>query len=117
LTKISDRTLNIDEELCVSFIGWQKVFDRVNWTRLIQFLKRIGSDGGERRLICRLYMDRSIKIRLEQGDTRGVRLGCLGFVSVLLLLISALDTVMSANTVFPAEKLMCSSELASQGTF
>jgi hypothetical protein len=31
---ISERTLEIDEELSVCFIHWQKTFDRVNWTKL-----------------------------------------------------------------------------------
>jgi len=30
---ISERTLEIDEELSVCFIDWQKAFDRVNWTK------------------------------------------------------------------------------------
>ena len=83
----------------------------------MQILKGIGIDGRERRLISRLYLDLSVKIRLKQDDTREVRQGCLGFVSVLILLISAVDSVISANTLFPAEKLMCSSELASERTF
>jgi hypothetical protein len=29
---ISERTLEIDAELCVCFIDWQNAFDRVNWT-------------------------------------------------------------------------------------
>jgi len=33
---ISQRTLEIDEELSVSFIDWQKAFYRVNWTKLMQ---------------------------------------------------------------------------------
>jgi len=40
----AERTLKIDEELCVCFIDWQKVFDRVNWTKLMQILKKIGID-------------------------------------------------------------------------
>ena len=32
---ISERTLEIDEELIVCFIDWQKAFDRVNWTKLM----------------------------------------------------------------------------------
>jgi hypothetical protein len=32
---ISEPTLQIDEELSVCFIDWQKAFDRVNWTKLI----------------------------------------------------------------------------------
>ena len=36
---IAERTLKIDEELCVCFTDWQKAFDRVNWTKLMQILK------------------------------------------------------------------------------
>ena len=32
-TCLCERTLEIDEELCVCFIDWQKAFDRVNWTK------------------------------------------------------------------------------------
>ena len=71
---IAERTLEIDEELCVCFIDWQKVFDRVNWTKLmqIQILKRIGIDWRERRLISKLYMEQKVKVRLDQGETRSV---------------------------------------------
>jgi len=41
---IAERTLEVDEELCVCFIDWQKAFDRVNWTKLMQLLKRTGID-------------------------------------------------------------------------
>jgi len=41
---IAERTLELDEELCVCFIDWQKAFDCVNWTKLMQILKRIGID-------------------------------------------------------------------------
>ena len=36
---IAERTLDIDEELCICFIDWQKAFDRVNWTNLMKILK------------------------------------------------------------------------------
>ena len=49
-------TLEIYEELCICFIDWQKAFDRVNWTKLMQILKRIGIDWRERRLISKLYV-------------------------------------------------------------
>jgi len=59
---IAERTLEIDEELCVCFIDWQKAFDRVNWTKLMQILKRIGIDWRERRLISKLYMEQKVKV-------------------------------------------------------
>ena len=52
LRKVSERTLEIDEELSVCFIDWQKVFDRVNWTKLMQILKEIGIDWWLRVLKC-----------------------------------------------------------------
>ena len=72
---IAERTLEIDEELCVCFIDWQKAFDRVNWTKLIQILKRSGIDWRERRLIRKLYMDQRVKVRLDRGETRSVQIG------------------------------------------
>ena len=79
---IAERTLEIDEELCICFIDWQKAFDRVNWTKLMQILKRTGIDWRERRLISKLYMYQRVKVRLDRGETisvqfgRGVRQGC-----------------------------------------
>ena len=79
---ISERTLEIDEELRVLFIDWQKAFDHVNWTKLMQILKRTGIDWRERRLTSKLHMDQRIKVRLDRGETksvqigRGVRRGC-----------------------------------------
>jgi len=59
---IAERTLEIDEELCVCFIDWQKAFDRVNWTKLMQILKRIGIGWRERRLISKLYMEQKVRV-------------------------------------------------------
>jgi hypothetical protein len=39
---ISERTLEIDAEVCVCFIDWQKAFNQFNWTKLMQILKGNG---------------------------------------------------------------------------
>ena len=72
---ISERTLEIDEELCVCFIDWQKAFDRVNWTKLMQILKGTGIDRRERMLVSNLYMAQNVKVRLNRGETRSVKIG------------------------------------------
>ena len=41
---ISEQTLEIDAELFFCFIDWQKSFDRVNWTKLMQILKGTSID-------------------------------------------------------------------------
>ena len=68
---ISEHTLEIDEELCVCFIDWQKAFDHVKWTKLLQILKGMGIDWHERRLISKLYMDQSVK--QDQRETRRMK--------------------------------------------
>jgi len=72
---IAERTSEIDEELCVCYIDWQYAFDRVNWAKLMQILKRIGIDWRERRLISKLYMEQKVKVRLDRGETRTVQIG------------------------------------------
>ena len=59
---MAERTLEIDEELCVCFIDWQKAPDRVKWTKLMQILKRTGIDWRERRLISKLYMEQKVTV-------------------------------------------------------
>jgi retron-type reverse transcriptase len=72
---IAERTLEIDAELCVCFIDWQKAFDRVNWTKLMQILKVTIIDWRKRRLISNVYVAQSVKIRLNRGETRSVKIG------------------------------------------
>jgi sorting nexin-29 len=76
LRVISERIiLEINEDLCVCFIDWKKVFDRVNWTKLMQILRGTGIDWRERRLHRNLYMAQSVKVRLNHGETRSVKTG------------------------------------------
>jgi hypothetical protein len=58
---ITERILNIDEELCACVVDWQKEYERVNWTKLMQILKGTGIDWHERRLIRKLYRDHDVK--------------------------------------------------------
>ena len=75
MLRISERTLEIDEELCVCFIEWQKAFYRVNWTKLMQILKVTGIYWRERRLNSNLYVAQGVKVRLNRGETRSVKIG------------------------------------------
>ena len=59
---ISEQTLEIDEELCVCFIDWQKAFDRVKWTKLIEILKGTDIDWRERISMSSLYMAQTVKV-------------------------------------------------------
>ena len=61
-------------------VYWQKAFDRVDWTKLLEVLRNIGVNWRECRLIRKLYMGQRVKLRLNQGETDivkiRVRQGC-----------------------------------------
>jgi hypothetical protein len=44
-------------------------------TGLMQILKETSTDWRERRLISKLALDQSIKVRLNQEETRSVKIG------------------------------------------
>ena len=79
----SERTLDIDEEMCACLTGWQNVFDRVNWTELMQIMNRSNMTWRQRRLISKLYVDQSATLWLAHwkktsvNTGSGVREGCL----------------------------------------
>jgi hypothetical protein len=72
---ISERTLDLGENMCICFTDWQKASDRVKWTKLMEILKKTGTDWRERRFINKLYMDHNVKVRLDQGLTKSVKIG------------------------------------------
>jgi hypothetical protein len=72
---ISEWTLEIDEKLCACFVDWQKAFDCANWTKLMQTIKAILTNWHKKRLISKLYMDQSVKLKLDQEETRKVKTG------------------------------------------
>jgi retron-type reverse transcriptase len=72
---ISERTLDIGEEICVCFIDWQEAFDRVKWIKLMEILKKSGTGWRDRKLISKLYMDQSVKVRPDQGVTKSTKIG------------------------------------------
>jgi hypothetical protein len=57
----------MDEELRAGFIEWQKIVDRVNWTKLIQILKES--------CIERLNKKLSVKLILDKEESPSVNTG------------------------------------------
>jgi hypothetical protein len=48
----------------------QEAFGNVNWTKLMQILKATGIDWHERRLTSKFYVVQSVKLKLDEGETR-----------------------------------------------
>jgi len=79
---IMERNLEVNKEVYICFVDFEKAFDRVNWVKMMTILKHIGIDIRDRRLIWNLYSKQSavIKVGDELSDDcqigRGVRQGC-----------------------------------------
>ena len=80
---LCERSLEYGNDVYICFVDFEKAFDRVNWVKMMEILKRIGVDWRDRRLVTRLYMNQEAVVRVN-GDLsepgkigRGVRQGCL----------------------------------------
>ena len=68
--------LNRIYKVYVCFVDYEKAFDRVNWVKLLEVLKSIGVDWRDRRLIERLYIGQSARIKLKDGLSEPAVIGC-----------------------------------------
>jgi hypothetical protein len=74
LRVISDRTLDIVEELCACFIDWQKAFGRIIWIKLMHIVKSTGINWAQEDWLANCTRI-SVELRLNQGQTRRVKTG------------------------------------------
>ena len=91
LRVLTERSLEVDRDVYVCFVDYEKAFDRVDWKKLMRALRRLslGVDCRDRRLIGNLYMGQSFTVRIEGEDSeagiigRGTRQGspCLLYYS------------------------------------
>ena len=79
---ICERSLEHGNEVFICFVDFEKAFDRINWVKMLEILKKIGVDWRDRRLIMNLYMNQKTVVKIQQefseeGEIgRGVRQGC-----------------------------------------
>ena len=67
--------LDVKEEMCLCFIDWQKAFDRVDWTKLLEMLRNIGVNWRKHQLIYNLYMGQRVELCLNQGESDSIKIG------------------------------------------
>ena len=53
-------------------VDYEKAFDRVVWTKLMEILRNIGVDWKDRRLIIALYMGQNAVVRVNGVKYRTV---------------------------------------------
>jgi len=82
LRMLCERCLELGNEVFICFVDFEKAFDRVNWIKMMEVLRKIGVDWKDRRMISSLYMEQTATVRVEGEYSepsfigRGVRQGC-----------------------------------------
>ena len=83
LRNVCERAIEVNKDLHLCFIDFNKAFDRVRHNRLLNMLQDLDLDGKDIRLVRNLYWNQSAAIRYqnELGNfthiKRGVRQGCV----------------------------------------
>ena len=101
---LCEKLLDRGKEVFICFVDYEKAFDRVNWGKMMDTLKKLGVDWRERRLIWELYIKQQAVVRVADVYTdtcsigRGVRQGCslsplLFSIYAERMMVEALDGV------------------------
>jgi hypothetical protein len=101
---LSERNVEHGKDVFVSFVDFEKAFDRVNWVKMMKALESLKVDWRDRRMIMELYMQQVAVVRTTCGEAdsgiigRGVRQGCplsplLFSVYVEVMMVEAMDGV------------------------
>ena len=83
LRTIVERCMEEQKDVSVCFIDYEKAFDRVYHSKIMQCMETIDIDENDKRLIGNLYWNQQAAVRLESGNStlfpikRGVRQGCV----------------------------------------
>ena len=83
LRTIAERAIEVQKDLYVCFIDYEKAFDKVRHEHLLRMLNNLGIDGKDLRLISNLYWKQKAAVRISDIETewqnieRGVRQGCV----------------------------------------
>ena len=80
---ITERAIEVQKDVFMCFIDYEKAFDKVRHSDLIEILQNINIDGKDIRLITNLYWNQQAAVNVEDNLTpwidvkRGVRQGCV----------------------------------------
>ena len=88
---ISEKAVEMQRDIFLCFIDYQKVFDTVRHGELLRMLARLGMDKKDLRVIKNLYYQQkaAVRVRDELTETvdikRGVRQGCVPSPDLFIL--------------------------------
>ena len=83
LRAVTERSIEVQQDLYLCFVYFSKAFDTVKYEKFIQMLQDINIDGKDLQLIKNVYWQQTAAIKINnnisgyQKIKKGVRLGCV----------------------------------------
>ena len=65
LRLLGERSLQHNKDFFICFVDYEKIFDRVNWCKLLETLKKIDVEKRDRVSIKNLYMGQTAAVTIE----------------------------------------------------
>ena len=66
---LCERSLECGNEVYICFVDFKKAFDRVNWVKMFEIMKKLHIDWRDRRLLQDLYMRQEAVVRAVGRDS------------------------------------------------
>ena len=66
---ICERSLEYGNEVFICLVDFEKAFDRLDWVKMLEILRKIGVDWRDRRLILNLYLNQRAVVKIQEEFT------------------------------------------------
>ena len=66
---LGEKILDHGKEVFISFVDYEKTFDKLNLIKMMDILKQLGGGWRDRRLICELYIKHQAVVRVVDKYT------------------------------------------------
>eukprot|EP00974_Lingulodinium_polyedra_P074059 7173888-Lingulodinium_polyedra.AAC.1 len=96
IRRLQDNAEKTGEGLYLTFLDWEKAFDKVDQRALIKTLKRMGIHEKLVKAVASLYNNPTFKVRAEKGESTwhaqstGIRQGCPLSPYLFIIMTSAI---------------------------
>src|SRR5215469_3350916 len=83
LRNLAEKTLEVNQDLYLCFVDYEKDFDKVKHEDLTKMLERLEIDGKDLRIIKNLYWNQKVAVKIDDEESkwqcieRGVRQSCV----------------------------------------
>src|SRR5215469_4053122 len=85
LRNLAEKILEVNQDLYLCFVDYEKAFDKVKHVNLMKMLERLEIDGKDLRIIKNLYWNQKGAVKIDDEESkwqcieRDVRQGCVMF--------------------------------------